>query len=521
MVRDEGFQREQGASFRIGMEAFSVLSARTADSTAATLVGCLVVPFDQLGAEGLADLEALDVLEVRADLVGDLDAALLRERFSGKLLYTLRSVDEWGQFEGGATDRGARLREAAQTYDFVDLEVARDLSPETLDVVSPAQRVLSWHGSWSSDLHALLAEMDVHDAAVRKLVTLAERNGQEVPTLEFLLDCGRSDVVAFSAGACGVWTRLMAPRVGCPWVYAAIEGSAAPGQLTLRRLVRDFGLPELRPVEQVYGILGRPVEHSLSPRLHNGGYRDEGVAALYLPLHAERFADFWMDTLESGIFDRLGAPLCGLSVTTPYKEPALAVAGASSPRAATLRAGNTLLLRDGVWECVSTDPEGVVAPLQRLGAELEDMPVAVVGCGGAGRAAALGLREAGAQVTLFNRSEDKGREAAARIGVDFLPLSAIQPRDYGVMVQATALGSDPDDPMPWDATKMSPEAILVEMVYRSGATPLERVARERGLKTVSGREVLLFQGIEQYRLMVGGALRPELGMELLSLEEST
>lgn len=485
----------------------------------ATLVGSLVTSLDRLRVD--QRMSAVDVLEVRADLTGELQAAELRHEFDGKLLYTLRSESEWGRGANKGADRAQRLLSAASGYDYVDLEVARDLSPEVLGGIPAEQRVLSWHGAYDEDLRAVLERMDEHEAAVRKLVVLAEADSQEVEVMTFLNECreqGRTDVVAFAAGECGVWTRLVAPRIGLPWVYVALDEAAAPGQLSLAKALEDYGLPELRPAQRLFGILGRPVAHSLSPRLHNGGYRSLDLDLLYLPFHAERFADFWMDTVESGIFDQLGMPLEGLSVTTPYKEPALAIAGASSPRADRLQAGNTLLLRKGVWECVSTDPEGVVVPLQELGVTLEGATAAVVGCGGAGRAAALGLRECGARVSVVNRTEEKGRAAAKRLGLDFVPLGELDPGRYQIMVQATSLGGDASDPLPWSVERMRDDAALVEMVYRGGATPLERAARERGLRTVSGREVLLYQGLEQFRLMAGRELDPAVGRALLGLE---
>ncbi|MEM1245183.1 MAG: type I 3-dehydroquinate dehydratase [Acidobacteriota bacterium] len=504
------------------MEAFDVLETLQ-EPRSATLVGSLVTPLDQLTAAAREHFDALDVLEVRADLAGDLKASDLRQWFRGRLLYTLRSSSEWGQGPDAAAERAPRLLQAAAGYDYVDLEANRDLTAEVLEGVPPRQRLLSWHGAHDADLRGVLERMDAYEAAVRKLVVLAQADSQEVAVMTLLCECrdqGRSDVVAFAAGDCGTWTRLVAPRVGLPWVYVALDQAAAPGQLSLAQALRDYGLPSLPPARRVFGILGRPVSHSLSPRLHNGGYRATETEALYLPFHAERFADFWMDTVEIGIFDRLGLPLEGLSVTTPYKEPALAVAGASSPRAARLRAGNTLLLRKGVWECVSTDPEGVVVPLQRLGVSLEGAPAAVVGCGGAGRAAALGLRECGAEVSVVNRTEEKGRMTAERLGLEFIPLAELDPSRYQVMVQATALGSDASDPLPWSVESMRDDAVLVEMVYRSGETPLEGAARARGLRTIGGRQVLLFQGLEQFRLMVGRELDAELGGALLGLEEA-
>ncbi|HEY9422587.1 MAG TPA: type I 3-dehydroquinate dehydratase, partial [Thermoanaerobaculia bacterium] len=94
----------------------------------------------------VSDLEGVGWLEIRADLVGDLDAARLARLFPGKLLYTLRSRAEGGAFEGSPERRRKRLMEAAGRYDLVDLEVARDLTPEVLKAIPAEKRVISWHG---------------------------------------------------------------------------------------------------------------------------------------------------------------------------------------------------------------------------------------------------------------------------------------------------------------------------------------------------------------------------------------
>ena len=137
--------------------------------------------------------------------------------------------------------------------------------------------------------------------------------------------------------------------MGAPWVYgSAGEGPAAPGQPSIAALRRDYGLPALGPVERLYGVVGRPVGHSLSPRLHNGGYRELGVPALYLAFEPESFGDFWLEVVEGGLFDDLGMPLSGLSITAPFKQAALAVAGAASPLAERIGAVNTLVRQGGV-----------------------------------------------------------------------------------------------------------------------------------------------------------------------------
>jgi shikimate dehydrogenase len=246
-----------------------------------------------------------------------------------------------------------------------------------------------------------------------------------------------------------------------------------------------------------------------------------GIPALYLAFHAERFGDFWLEVVEDGRLAELGLPLRGLSVTSPYKEAALAVAGAPSPRAQMVAAANTLIETEGVWEAESTDPEGVVLPLRRLGVELAALPVAVVGAGGAGRSAVVGLKEAGARVTLVNRSEERGRQVAADLGVPFAPLAGFDAgtelESFGVVVHATTLGRDPSDPLPFDPGRLRAGAVLVDLVYLEGETPLLAATRAAGRRAVDGREVLIYQALEQFRLMTGRELPIAVAREALGL----
>ena len=470
----------------------------------------------------LARLSALaDVLEVRADLVGDLDAGELGAGFAGELLYTLRSKAEGGAFNGSAAERAERLRSASASYDLVDLEADRDLTEEILADVGERRRVFSWHGPPTplSALTRTLGEMSEHPARWFKLVPSAEKPGDELAPLALLLSARRSDVIAFASGAVGTWTRLVAPRLGAPVVYGAASGvPGAPGQPTVESLRATYGLPELPPVERLFGIVGDPVSHSLSPLLHNSLYRALGIPALYLPFETPSFGDFWLEIVESGSLEVLGHPLAGLSVTAPYKELAVAVAGASSPLAERINSANTLVRRDGVWEAETTDPHGVVHALVDAGVELERARGAVVGCGGAGRAAAFGLLRSGGSVTLVNRTVPRGREIAAQLGTEFCDAGEFDPSGYDILVNATPLGHRDGDERPFDLDRVREDAAIVDLVYRRGAaTSLVREARDRGLKNVDGRDILLFQAVKQFRLMTGREMSVEAGREILGL----
>lgn len=483
----------------------------------ATLIATLTSAADP---SMLAELtRSADWLEVRADLVGDLDPAELRGHFGGKLLYTLRSRVEGGSFAGAEIDRRRRLIWAGSRYDAVDLEGARDGAPEVLAAVPQEKRVVSWHGP-ALDLERLtrrFQDLLALPAAVYKLIPEARDANEGAVPIALLGRLRRDDVVAFASGAAGSWTRLLAPRLGKPWVYgAAGETPGAPGQPSIKSLRRDFGLPSLPPVRRIYGIVGHPVAHSLSPRLHNSAYRELGLEALYLPFDVSVFGDFWLEVVESSLFGDMGLELGGLSVTAPHKGVAMAIAGAVSPLAQRASSANTLVVREGVWEAESTDAEGVLGPLEDLDAAVAGARTAVVGAGGAGRAAACGLQRAGAQVTLINRSVDTGRSAAEQLGVPFTALGDFHPEDFDLLVQATSLGRSENDDLPFDPRQVKDEAIVIDMVYGpDGVTALVAALRRRGVKAVSGLQVLLAQARRQFFLMTGRAMPEGLGRAVL------
>jgi 3-dehydroquinate dehydratase / shikimate dehydrogenase len=493
------------------------------DPARATLVATVTTLPEGSFVPVMEGLEGVDWLEVRADLVGDLDAARLRRLFPGRILYTLRSRTEGGASEGSSERRKRRILEAADRFDLVDLEAARDLSPEILKSVPPEKRVLSWHGpaAPADGLKATFERMAAVDAVLYKLVPTATQPGEELPTIQLLHSLGRRDVIAFAAGLPGMWTRFVAPRIGAPVVYGAhgdIPG--APGQLSIRRLCLDYGLPELPPVQALFGLVGNPVTHSLSPRIHNAAYRALGIPAAYLPFHTDFFGELWLEVVESGVLEGIGMPIRGLSVTAPFKEAALAVAGAESPRAGLIGAANTLVWNQGVWEAEATDPDGVVLPLTDRGIGVEGMEAAVVGAGGAGRSAAAGLASAGARVTVFNRDPERGQSAADRLQLPFFPLSDLDPAQFGLLVNATSLGRGEGDPLPFDVERLRPGAVVIDLVYlMDRATRLLRAAAARGAVAIDGREVLIDQARGQFRMMTGRELPLDLARRVAGLEE--
>lgn len=481
----------------------------------ATVIASLTAAPDAARLERLRG--AADVLEVRADLFEAPDVDWLRQHHPGRLLYTLRSDGEGGRCRRSASERRELLINAAATYDLVDLET-RDVEGGVHEEITPSKRLLSWHGRPEAldDLKEVAARLLEHEASWYKVVSWVDRSGPERWPLMLLRSLGRDDVIAFGAGRIGAWTRLVAPLLGSPAIFAAGgPRPAAAGQPPVERLSEDYCWPP-GPVESLFGVVGRPVSHSLSPRIFNRALRHLGLPALYVPFHVEKFGEFWLEVVEESTGDE-GPALTGLSVTAPDKLIAIAVAGATSPLAERIGSANTLVRRDGVWEADSTDPEGVLGPLRRRDIVVRGRRAAVLGAGGAGRAAAWALSDAGAEVTMFNRSAERSAEVSRDLDLDCLAWKAFDPSQYGVVVHATPLGRDDKDPLPCSVSVMRHDAIGLDLVYRRDRpTPWVAALREQGRVGVDGREVLLCQALPQFAAMTGRTMPDALVAELLS-----
>jgi 3-dehydroquinate dehydratase/shikimate dehydrogenase len=461
----------------------------------------------KLSPEG-AELQALpadvDWLEARADLLGDVDADWLRARFSSSLLYSLRSSVEGGTGHASPVERRARLIDAARTYDLVELEGERDLIPEVLEAVPPEARVISWHGP-ADGLAPLKARFDRFSqtpARLYRFVSSVERNGDELASLALLHALGRSDTIAYGAGPVGFWTRLLAPRIGCPIVFGSIDRAEGGGEPSVFRLLNDYGLPLLLPVQQLFGIVGSRAYHSPSPYLHNAAYRALGFRALFVPWPTDSFDEFWSRVVDAGELRAVGLSLNGVTVASPHKEEALTRASVVSTMARRAGSSNVLVRCGSGWKADTTDSDGVLPLLQERGIHVDRRRTAVVGCGGSGRAVAASLQIAGADVTLVNRGLERGRRAVQLLGLDFVPLNDFSVDGYSVIVNATPVGTEPGE-MPFQVDGLDEHATVVDHVYSDHPTSLMAATRALGRAAIEGREILLAQVRRQFQLMLG------------------
>lgn len=260
---------------------------------------------------------------------------------------------------------------------------------------------------------------------------------------------------------------------------------------------------------QRYAVLGFPVKHSLSPRMHNAAFAALGIPASYEAVEVPPAE------LPAAFARLLATGFSGWNCTVPHKEQALRLVAEADAEARTAGSVNTVLVRAGRLLGHSTDGYGLVTALEEaFGTPLRGRRLALLGCGGAGRAVSFTLARQGvAGLLLLNRT----RERADRLAADLAPLApglflqCLTPGDtqavraalaaVDVLVQATSLGLHPGDPPPLDPALLPPNLAVFDMIY--GRTPLLAAARARGCRVADGRGMLLHQGALSFKLWTG------------------
>jgi shikimate dehydrogenase len=247
----------------------------------------------------------------------------------------------------------------------------------------------------------------------------------------------------------------------------------------------------------VYGLIGNPVEHSLSPPMHEAGYEPLGIDARYVTF--EPGSDAGASAVEAA--QTLG--VSGLNVTIPFKQDVLDAVEADE-LAARIGAVNTIDFTDSSPIGYNTDAVGAVRALREHDVEIDGTAV-VVGAGGAGRAVSFGLADEGMNVEIANRTVEKAHDLAADVprasGHSLNELGDLL-ASADVLVNATSVGMDEDrSPVPADA--LHGDLAVLDAVYSPIETRLLKDAQAAGATTVDGAWMLLYQGVEAFEIWTG------------------
>lgn len=437
-----------------------------------------------------------DLVELRLDSLVRPDAAGALAGRRAPVVVTCRPVWEGGAFDGSEEDRERILSEALDHgAEFVDVEFAAPFRHRLL-ARAPHRIVVSSHqfDGVPADLPGRFHAMRATGAAIVKIAVMAARLSDQLAVFRLAESLPEGDRhVLLAMGEAGAATRLLGARLRNAWMYAG--AGVAPGQLGLHQMLGDYARGLTLASPRLFGVVGRPVAHSLSPAMHNAAFGELGLDAIYLPLAAADFGDFL------AFADAVG--LEGASVTAPFKRDALDAAAQRDPLVTRVGAANTLARADGGgWRAHNTDVEGFLAP---LGTALPGARrVAVLGAGGAARAVLVALEGLAADVTVHARREVAARELAEPFGAKWTTLPPI-PGAWDLLVNTTPIGTWPDvEATPITAGLLAP-GLVYDLVYNPPRTRLLRDALSQGARTIGGLEMLVAQAAAQLAWWTGRA----------------
>ncbi len=259
------------------------------------------------------------------------------------------------------------------------------------------------------------------------------------------------------------------------------------------------------------GVLGWPVAHSRSPRLHNAWLRRYGIDGAYLPLPVAP------GRLNDALRGLAACGFAGANVTIPHKEAALACCDALDQSARRAGAVNTLIFSDGRILGGNTDGAGFLANLRANDVTIGG-PTLLLGAGGAARAIAAALLDAGAEVTLTNRTPERAQALAQALpGLRVLPWAHREAAlaDQAMLVNTTSLGMRGHEDLALDLAAAGPALVVADIVYVPRRTRLLQNAEAGGLRTVEGIGMLLHQAVPGFAAWFG--MTPEVDEAMLRL----
>ncbi|XVF42543.1 hypothetical protein PTKIN_Ptkin01aG0371900 [Pterospermum kingtungense] len=467
-----------------------------------------------------------DVVEIRLDCLTsfnplqDLDILIKQSPLS--TLVTYRPIGEGGKYQGDENKRQDALRlamELGANYIDIELEVAHDFISSISGKKPDGCKVIVSSHNFSNTpstetLGNLVARIQATGADIVKIVTTA---------LD-ITDCARifritahSQVptIGVAMGERGLISQVLSPKFGGYMAYGALgTGSVSdPGQPTAKDLLDLYNFRLIRADTKVFGVIGKPIVQSKSPHLYNAAFKSVGYNAVYLHLLVDDLEKFFV-TYSSPDFS-------GYSCTLPHKEVALKLMDEIDPIAENIGATNNIVRRpDGRFIAFNTDYIGAVSAIEdglrglnganvapSVGSPLAGKLLVILGAGGAAKSLAYGAALKGARIVIANRTFERAKELAQKVGGQAMPLAEVEnfhPEEGMVLANATAVGMKPNtDQTPIPKHPLKHYCLVFDAIYAPKQTRLLREAKDSGAVVVYGTEMLIGQGFLSYENFTG------------------
>lgn len=467
--------------------------------------------------------ELADVIEIRFDCLDTKDFDCLNldklqstlnkifnNNFRKETLTTFRIKEQ-----GGKRDIKAKERENFWNMGFdvgwADLE--EDIIENSFSWLWK-ERICSYHNfnGTSEDLDKIYRRLNATNADIIKI---ADQTNDVTDTIKIwkLLEKANQEnqkFIPIAMGEAGKWTRILGLAHGAFMTYAALETGkeTASGQISAGDLIETYRVRELDEQTEIYGILGNPVSHSLSPYIHNAAFKFHHLNAVFIPFEVNNLDEF-IEKFVRRETREITLNFKGFSVTAPHKQAIIKHLDSIDETAETIGAVNTVKIVDGELHGYNTDAAGFIEPLKNAYGDLKNVGVAVVGGGGAARAAIHALQNEGANVTVLVRNLEKSRRLSEefRIEAEEFGTQSSRLATAKIIVNSTPLGTKGalENETPLTAEQMRNAHLAYDLVYNPFETLFLREAKSANVPTIGGLAMLIAQAMEQSRIWTGRA----------------
>lgn len=428
---------------------------------------------------------------------------LLTDRPTPVVVTCRRDIDK-GKWKFSEDQRQTLLRSAIVSgAEYVDIE---DDIAHLIRRYGKTQRIISHHNFEESpeDLEEIHERMTKLDPDIIKIVTMANSPSDSVRMLR-LVAGAKVPTIGFCMGELGTFSRILTGRFGAPFTYATFnkDRELAPGQLSFDEMVNVYRYDQIDRSTELFGVIGDPIGHSLSPLIHNFAYRESAMNRVYMPFRIPR------DQLAQSLRDLAWLEIRGYSVTIPHKEKVVEMVQHYDGPIPQIGAANTLYRdQNDNWWAANTDYEAALSSLRNaltegktaLGTDpLAGKRVLLLGAGGVARAIGMGLVQSGAAVTISNRTPSRAVALAQHLGCQHASWENRGSVHSDILVNCTALGMHPNvNETPFPENWLQDGMLVFDTVYNPEQTLLLKNAKQRNCRIVSGVEMFVRQAALQF-----------------------
>ncbi|WP_294427455.1 type I 3-dehydroquinate dehydratase [uncultured Treponema sp.] len=465
----------------------------------------------------------IDLVELRVDLLEDDERLNIRDFPAlAKIpcILTIRRTVDGGKFSEGEAARSMLFARALayasedskKNFAYVDFEEDFHISSLQDAAMAYGTKIIrSFHDMKNpiENFAEKLRSMQSSRFEIPKIAFMPHTLDDVTKMYKEMQKFKNSEQIVVAMGQLGLPSRILAQKFHS---YLSYTSPADPdlllsdiGQIDPQTLEETYNFHAINDETKIFGITGWPLKYTSSPKLHNAGFKQEGMNAVYIPFRAEKATEAFEFAHELGIK--------GFSVTIPHKEEIIKNLFTVEKKVDEIGACNTVINESGVWLGYNTDCIGFTKAVLEFTGEknLKKKHVAIIGAGGAAKAIAYAVKKLGGKACIFNRTIAKARVLGKKYGFEYAPLgpeSITTLKKYkDIIIQTTSKGmgstepsNEKNDPL-WFYDFAGTEMIY-DIVYEPEVTPIMARAKKAGCKVNNGYTMLKYQADEQFKLFM-------------------